>query len=124
MFEEFAGKGSRVKYLNKNGRDFERARANEVLREGQELIVEDIEIHSWYSEYTFAGFDWSFNTMMFEIIEHKPVLVEDWVVNANNRLVGWMGGQEIITSEIAEMDEETGICKTKNSLYHLGKPRD
>jgi hypothetical protein len=124
MFEEFAGKGSRVKYLNKNGRDFERARANEVLREGQELIVEDIAIYSWHSEYTFAGCDLYFSTVMFEVIEQKPVLVEDWSVSKNNRLVGWMGGQSITTSEIVEMDEETGICKTKNSTYHLGKPSD
>ena len=124
MFEEFAGKGSVVKYLNQNGSDSERGRANEVLREGQELIVEEIEINNWSSYYYFAGFNFPFNTVMFEIIEHKPVLVEDWVVNANNRLVGWMGGQEIITSEIAEMDEDAGFCKTKNSLYHLGKPRD
>ena len=45
MFEEFAGKGSIVKYLNANGSDTERERANQVLREGQELIVKETEIN-------------------------------------------------------------------------------
>jgi hypothetical protein len=124
MFEEFAGKGSVVKYINQNGSDSEREQANKVLREGQELIVEDISIGNWYSHYYFAGFSFPFNTVMFEIIEQKPVLLESWFITDDNRLRGIVGGYLITTSEIEKLDKDAGFCKTKNSLYHLGKPRD
>lgn len=120
MFEEFAGKGSIVKYLNANGSDTERERANQVIREGQELIVKETEINNWSSYYYFEGFDWAFNTVMFEVIEHKPVLVDNWFVT-QNRLVGMIGGQSIFTSEIQVIDEESGVCRTKNSIYYLGR---
>ncbi len=119
MFEEFAGKGSKVRFLNKNGSSFDLANARKYFTENEELIVEGIEIGDWCSNYKLKGSNHSFNTVMFEVIDQKPVTVEGWYIE-NNKLRGLFGGRFLKTTEVLVLSEEEGIVKTANSVYHLG----
>lgn len=119
MFEEFAGKGSKVRFLNKNGSSFDLANARKYFSENEELIVESIEIGDWYSNYKLKESNHSFNTVMFEVVDQKPVTVESWYIE-NNKLRGLFGGRFLKTTEVLVLSEEEGIVKTANSVYHLG----
>lgn len=42
--------GSKVRFLNKNGYEFERNKAAEFLVEGQVYTVDRVEIHNWHTD--------------------------------------------------------------------------
>lgn len=63
-----APKGSKVRFLGKNGYDYELRRALESLTESQVLTVKSASIGSWSSEYRFEEIDGTWNTAMFERI--------------------------------------------------------
>ena len=58
--------GRKVKYLNKNGYDHDRERANKFFKEGEILTVKEIYVDSWSSTVEFEEFPGKvFNTVMF-----------------------------------------------------------
>ena len=68
--DEEAPYGRKVKYLNKNGADYQREQANLHFQEGQTLTVKEIYVGSWSSEVEFVEYPFlKFNTVMFEDLE-------------------------------------------------------
>lgn len=62
--------GTYVKYLNKNGYESDRERANKVLEEGKQYTVYKIDVGSSRSTVQLVEFpDQWFNTVMFENLE-------------------------------------------------------
>ena len=62
--------GRKVRYLNENGYDLERERANKFFKEGDILEVKEIYVGRSSSKVEFIGFEGKmFNTVMFEDVE-------------------------------------------------------
>ena len=62
--------GRKVKYLNANGRDWDRYLANKYFTTGQILTVKEIYVGSWCSDVEFVEvLDVKFNTVMFADVE-------------------------------------------------------
>jgi len=66
----FIGKGSKVRFLNKNGYDGERERAAAIFVNDMPLTVKACRIGQSSSDYTFEEVEGRWNTVMFE--EIKP----------------------------------------------------
>lgn len=58
--------GTKVVFLNKNGYDMDRKRANDVIGENNPVTVRRCHIDSWNSDYEFEEVEGRFNTVMFE----------------------------------------------------------
>jgi hypothetical protein len=62
--------GRKVRYLNKNGWDYDKEYANKFFKEGQVLTVKEIYVSRSSSEVEFIEYpDHRFNTVMFEDME-------------------------------------------------------
>ena len=63
-------KGRKVRFLNDNGRDFEREIANQLIEEGEILTVKEIFVGTYRSTVEFVEYPGKeFNTVMFEDAE-------------------------------------------------------
>ena len=62
----FYVKGTRVRFMNKNGYDMERERAFKEIGEGRIVTVKTCSVGSSSSKYTFEEVPGSWNTVMFE----------------------------------------------------------
>lgn len=68
-------KGRKVRFLNDNGREFEREVANQLIEEGEILTVKEIFVGTSSSTVEFMEYPGKeFNTVMFEDVE-----VNEWV---------------------------------------------
>ncbi len=61
--------GKKVKFLNKNGYDWQKEEAAKVLNTEDEYTVVDIDIGGWMSDVYLEGFPHPFNTVMFENVD-------------------------------------------------------
>ena len=66
--DDFHVKGTRVRFLNKNGYDMERERAFKEIGEGRIVTVKTCSVGRSSSNYTFEEVPGSWNTVMFEKI--------------------------------------------------------
>ena len=63
-------RGRKVRFLNDNGRDFEREIANQLIEEGEILTVKEIFVGTYRSTVEFVEYPGKeFNTVMFEDAE-------------------------------------------------------
>lgn len=63
-------KGRKVRFLNKNGRDYERESANQLIKEGEILTVKEIFVGGSSSTVELMEYPGKeFNTVMFEDVE-------------------------------------------------------
>lgn len=68
--EKLAPKGRKVRFLNRNGRDVEKEKANQHFFKGQVLTVKEIYVGNSSSTVEFVELPKElFNTVMFEDIE-------------------------------------------------------
>lgn len=65
----FFPRGTKVRFLNKNGYDSDRNRAASILDTETIYVVENCNVGDWSSTYQFYGIDGHFNTVMFESID-------------------------------------------------------
>jgi hypothetical protein len=63
------GKGTKMRFLNRNGYDIEREHAAEKLMHLPALTVKQCRIGDWKSQYTFEEVEGEYNSVMFEPIE-------------------------------------------------------
>lgn len=66
----YSSPGTKVRFLNQNGHDYQREDALKYFAEGQVLTVDEIDVGSWSSSVKFQELPgkW-FNTVMFGRIE-------------------------------------------------------
>lgn len=67
--KNFAGKGDKVRFMNKNGYDPERERALKAIGLERIVTVVECDIGSSSSSYTFEEVPGSWNTVMFDRVE-------------------------------------------------------
>lgn len=67
--EDFYPRGTKVKFINRNGYDAERERANEIIGTEQTLTVFRCLIGHSRSNYVFDEIKGEWNTVMFEKID-------------------------------------------------------
>lgn len=65
-FRDFPMKGDKMRFIDRNGYDFERAEARIVFKAGAEYEVEDCKIGDWSHSVKFVGIDHTWNGIMFE----------------------------------------------------------
>jgi len=61
----FITKGSKVRFLNRNGYDMERERAAKVFDTENAYTVKSCHVGGWSSDYSFEEVDGLWNTVMF-----------------------------------------------------------
>lgn len=70
LMDIYSEEGTKVRYLNQNGYDYEREEANKELVEGEVYTVKYTIVGSWYSTVVLKEFpDKEFNTVMFGAVE-------------------------------------------------------
>jgi hypothetical protein len=63
----YAKKGDKVRFLNENGREAERAYAAEILKEGKAYTIDHTDVYGWHTDvYLQEVPGKSFNSVMFE----------------------------------------------------------
>ncbi len=64
----FAKPGEKVRFLGRNGHDFELRETLSLFDVGDELVVTGGRVGGCKSSYRFEGYSCSFNTVMFEMV--------------------------------------------------------
>jgi len=59
-------KGDWMRFLGKNGYEYERVEALKIFTIGEKYLVEDCEVHAWSHDVKFASIDGRYNGVMFE----------------------------------------------------------
>lgn len=67
----FPGAGDKVRFIGRNGYDFELVQAMIEFEVGEIVTVAKTCIGGFKSSYRFEGRNDSFNTVMFELVERK-----------------------------------------------------
>lgn len=63
--DRFLYEGTEVRFLNKNGYDFEREQAAAIFDTDKTYTISGVDIGNWSSTYQFEGIPGHFNTVMF-----------------------------------------------------------
>jgi len=70
----YSEEGTKVKFINKKGRECERKEASKYLKEGEVYTVDSIYVRGWSSEVTLKEVpNQEFNTVMFDEVEQDKI---------------------------------------------------
>lgn len=65
VMDIYSRPGTKVKFIGRNGHDYQLAKAKEIFTEGQILTIKQIDVSNWSSSVQFEEVGGWFNTVMF-----------------------------------------------------------